>query len=220
MSQSTLWMRGLVLSSIFLCIAFAVRASGTPDKGALVMGVVDITKIEKSYKEKATVESDLKVMQNKLDGALQRRNDLPFLSEAEHQELDKLFEKQAASPLTDPEKKKVDEFTSRGNQLAGEVQALKQKDQKDLTEPDKKRLKDAEEQWTKAQDSFAAKKLDRDNQLKQFISEKSELLDAKVKVAVSKIAEQKGITIVFNSQLVLYAGTDITKPVIDELNKK
>src|SRR5690349_2056149 len=110
MSQSTLWMRGLVLSAIFLCIAFAVRAAGAPDKGAIVLGVVDFTQVEKLYKEKAAVESDLKVMQNKLDNALQRRNDLPFLTEAEHSELDALTaKKEAGTTLTDAEKKKVDE---------------------------------------------------------------------------------------------------------------
>ena len=220
MSQSSHWMRGMVLAAIVLCIVFSVRASGTPDKGALVMGVVDFGKVEKQYKLKATVESDLKVMQNRLMGNLSRRNDLPLLTEAEQTELDKLYEKKAAGPLSDAETKRIDEITNKGNQLSAEIRQLQQKDQKDLTDADKKKLRDAEAEFGKAQQILATKKDESDNLLKQFLAEKSEMLDNNVKAAVTKVAEQKGVTIVFSSQVVPYAGTDLTTQVVTELNKK
>lgn len=220
MSQSSHWMRGMVLAAIVLCIVFSVRASGTPDKGALVMGVVDFGKVEKQYKLKATVESDLKVMQNRLMGNLSRRNDLPLLTEAEQSELDKLYEKKAAGPLSDAETKRIDEITNKGNQLSAEIRQLQQKDQKDLTDADKKKLRDAEAEFGKAQQILATKKDESDNLLKQFLAEKSEMLDNNVKAAVTKVAEQKGVTIVFSSQVVPYAGTDLTTQVVTELNKK
>ena len=45
-------MRGLILSCVLLCIAFAVRASSAPDqKGAgLVLATVDYAKIQADYK--------------------------------------------------------------------------------------------------------------------------------------------------------------------------
>src|SRR6266851_10400836 len=151
MSQSLLWMRGLILSCILLCIAFAVRASSAPDqKGAgLVLATVDYAKIQAEYKLKATMESDIKSLQQQLTNALQRRDSVPLLTEAEQQELDKLFEKEA-SARTDVEKKRMEELKTKGDKLGAEIQALRQKDQKDVNEADKKKLKDAEDAVVKA----------------------------------------------------------------------
>ena len=42
----------------------------------------------------------------------------------------------------------------------------------------------------------------------------------KVRAAISKVAEQKGVAVVFNSEVAPYAGNDITPAVVGELNKK
>jgi len=198
----------------------AVSASGGPGKaGGGDFATVDIAKIQNEYKAKATVESDLKALQDKLDGALQRRDAMPFLSDEDHKELDRLKDKDIAM-RTDAEKKKIDDLTTKGNTQFSEIKALQQKSDKDLTEADKKRIKEAEDIYVKAQQSFAAMKEDRDKKLKEFITSNSETLLKNVRQAVAKVAEQKSLSIVFNSELVLYAGVDITAPVIGELNKK
>src|SRR5204863_475348 len=97
--------------------------------------------------------------------------------------------------------------------------ALQQKNEKDLTDDDKKRIKAAEEVYAKAQQAFAVMKEDRDRKLREYITTNSESLMKSVRQAVAKVAEQKGLSIVFNSEVVLHAGVDITAPVITELNK-
>jgi Skp family chaperone for outer membrane proteins len=221
MSQSLLWMRGLILSCILLCIAFAVRASSAPDQkgGGLVLATVDYAKIQAEYKLKATMESDIKSLQGQLTKALQRRESMPLLTEAEQQELDKLWEK-GADARSDAEKKRMEELKMKGDRLGAEIQALRQKDQKDINDADKKKLKDAEDIFVKAQQAFANKKEESSNKLDQLIKDNSDRLLKNVRSAIAKVAEQKGLTIVFNSEVAPYAGTDITQPVISELNKK
>jgi Skp family chaperone for outer membrane proteins len=220
MSQSLLWMRCLILSCVLLSIVFAVRASAT-DKGngALVLATVDYAKIQAEYKLKASMESDIKSLQLHLTNALNRRETMPLLSEAEQLELDKLNEKDATT-RTDADKKRMDDLTARGNQLGAEIQALRQKDQKDITEADKKKLKDAEEAFVKAQSAFATKKEESSNKLQQLVQENSDKLLKNVREAIKKVAEQKAVSIVFNSEVAPYAGMDITQPVVSELNKK
>src|SRR2546425_4519919 len=122
MSQSLIWMRCLIMSCVLLCIAFAVRASSATDKGALVLATVDYAKIQAEYKLKATMESDIKSLQGQLTNALQRRDSMPLLTEAEHTELDKLWEKDAAARSA-AEKARLDELTVKGNRLGSEIQA-------------------------------------------------------------------------------------------------
>lgn len=221
MSQSLLWMRALVLSCILLCIAFAVRASSAPDQktGGMVLATVDYKKIQDEYKLKATMESDIKSLQQQLTGALSRREAMPLLTEPEQTELDKLWEKEV-SARSDADKKRMDELKNKGDQLGAEIQALRQKDQKDINEADKKKLKDAEDTMVKAQQVYANKKEESSAKLQQFINENSDKLLKNVRQAIAKIAEQKSVSIVFNSEVAPYAGVDITQPVVTELNKK
>ena len=218
MTRNLLWWRGLVLSTIVLCIALALSAS-SQDKKTSTFANVDFLRIQNEYKAKAALEGDLQAMQNKLDQALARRDTMPFLSEDEHKELDKLYDK-AATARTDVEKKRIDDLEKKSQQLNNEIQALRQKPEKDLTDPDRARIKQAEDQWAKAQQNFASMKEARDNQLKQFVATNSDKLLKDVREAVRKVAEQKGLAIVFNSEVAPYAGIDITTPVLSELNKK
>jgi Skp family chaperone for outer membrane proteins len=219
MSQSLIWMRCLIMSCVLLCIAFAVRASSATDKGALVLATVDYAKIQAEYKLKATMESDIKALQGHLTNALNRRESMPLLTEVEQLELDKLYEKEATN-RSDAEKKRMEELKDKGEKLGTEIQALRQKDQKDINEADKKKLKEAEDAFVKAQQAFANKKEESSNKLQQLVQQNSDTLLKNVREAIKKVAEQKGLTIVFNSEVAPYAGTDITQPVVSELNKK
>ena len=108
----------------------------------------------------------------------------------------------------------------KGNTQFSEIKALQQKSDKDLSEADKKRIKDAEEAYNKAQQAFNTLKDERDKTLRNYITTNSETLLKNVRQAVSKVAEKQGLSVVFNSEVVLYAGVDITTPVLNELNKK
>lgn len=219
MPQASLWGRAIVLATVVLCIAFALAASGGPDKPSASFATVDIKRLESEYKTKATLEGDLAALQTKLDRALTRRQELPLLPEDDHKTLDQLTEKVATAP-NDADKKKIDELTKKGLDRNNEIKALQQKQEKDLSDADKANIKGAEEILVKMNATLGSMKDARDNTLRQFINANSERLMKDVREAVKKIAEQKGIAIVFNSEVALYAGQDITTSVLSDLNKK
>ena len=218
MERSLIWWRGLVLSTIILCIVFAVGASGQ-DKKPAVFGIVDFERLQSEYKRKVTLESDLEALKSRLDKRLARRDTMPFLSEEEHKELDKLNEK-APTERTDVEKKRVTELEQKSETVNKEINALRQKPEKDLTDADRARIKTAEDQWQKAQQAFAGHKSAGENELRAFISANTSTLKKDVNESVKKVAEQKGLAIVFNSEVAPYASVDITSQVLTELNSK
>ncbi len=218
-SASNWWSRALIGGCVTMCTVFAMAATGKPEKNPGAYATVDFNKIQTDYKAKSAAEAEIRAMQDKLDQALARRDSMPFLTEDEQQELDKLTDKDPTQ-RTDAEKKRIQELTDKGTQMSNEVKALQQKSDKDLTDADKKRIRDAEQTFVNAQKVFAKMKEDRDSKLKEFATTQSEQLMKSVRAAIARVAEQKGIAIVFNSEVAPYAGIDITSSVLSELNKK
>lgn len=218
MSQSPLWWRTLVLSTIVMCIVFAVRASGQ-DKKPGGFATVDLIKVQTEFKEKAKVEGDIRAMQARLQRAIDRRRELPLLAEAKHKELDELLDKDVAA-RSDKEKKRIDELNTEGTGLTAEARKLQQKDQKDLNDADKKKISENEAILVAMQQSLAALQEEGMAKIQQFVNTNTETLLKQMRNAVAKVAEQKGIAIVFNSEVAPYAGADITQAVVSEVNKK
>ena len=102
----------------------------------------------------------------------------------------------------------------------GQIQAIRQKADKDLTDGDKKKLEETEKYFREAQGRLAAMKEDLTAQITQFGKTQTDELMKRFRVSVTKVAEQKGIAIVFSNEVALYAGTDITDTVLNDLNKK
>lgn len=227
MSRSLLWMRGLVLSAIVLGIISALGASAKSSRGGgeqgarsdLKMATVDLKEIDDKYLAKKSLETDLENMKAKFQRGIERRQAMPLLSDEEQKALDVIYDKDVAA-RTDAEKKKLDDLNQRGTALSNEAQALRQKPEKDLTDADKKRMKEVDDSVIKAQQSIGAYQTEADNTLKQFVATKGAEVAKAFKEAVKKVSEKQGLAIVFNAEVAPYAGIDITPQVLAELNKK
>lgn len=218
MSQALAWWRVLALAAIVLCIVFTVGASGQDKKtGGSSFATIDFQKVDTDYKAKQASESDIQNMAALFDQMLSRRNEMPYLSEDEQLALDKLMEKRATQ--TDADKAKVKDLQDKGQKANAEIQAIRQKKEADLTEADKQRLKQAGELEDSARRVLASLNENLRNTMKQTTDAKRGELLKQVRAAIKIIAEQKGITIVFDSGVAPYAGTDITQAVVNELNK-
>jgi len=217
MSQSNNWGRLLAFSSIVTCMAFALSASGQGGKTGPTFAVVDFSKISTQFKANDQFQNEFKGMQAKFDARLQRRNDMPFLTEEEQKSLDMLTEKAAK---TDADTAKIKEIETKNRTKNDEIQAIRQKADKDLTDGDKKKLEETEKYFREAQGRLAAMKEDLTAQITQFGKTQTDELMKRFRVSVTKVAEQKGIAIVFSNEVALYAGTDITDTVLNDLNKK
>ena len=216
MSHPSTWGRVLAATSILTCLAFALRASGDGKTGS-TFAIVDFAKISNGYKEKANVEAELKALQVKYDAQLARRDGMPFASEDDLKILDDLYEKPNRS---DADNAKIKDIETKANAKRDEIQVLRQKPDNQLKDDEKAKLTEAEKIFRDAQTRFTALKDNLTKQINSYGQTNSDKLMTKIKASIAKVAEQKGVAIVFNSEVALYAGTDITEPVIAEVNKK
>ena len=213
MTQSPAWWRILVLSTIVLCIAFSMKANGQGGKSAL-FATVDVQKLNENFVAKKALEKQFQDLQTQWNTRLARRDNLPFLTVDEQNQLDAAIDK---GGVIDP---KAKELTDKGNALTEEMNKLSQKPQAQLVEADTKRIKELETIRQKTIETFNTLKEQMTNELKNFDALHSDELLKQIRTAVATVAKQKDVSIVFNSQVALYAGNDITDAVVNVLNKK
>lgn len=218
MSQSLTWWRGLVVAVIGLCLALAVNASGQDKKGATNFASVDVEKVNNEFVARRTIESQMRALDQRMQEQLARRNSMPFLSEDEHKQIDAIEAKEAAQ-RTPADTAKLKELNDKGARLSSEIDALRGKADDKLTPEEKERLKQAEADFQKAKGQFQALQDECRQTMQKKVDENSDMLMGRFREAVKKIGEAKGVSIVFSSQVAIYAGTDLTQTVIAELNK-
>lgn len=219
MDRSIWWWRGLVALVLVLCIAFTLSASAQQgNKTGPLFASIDMVKVNADYKDMQLERTNFEVAAKKLQDQLDRRNTMPLLPEEDHKLLDTLHEKGAAQ--TDADKNKIKEMNDKSTKLRGEYETLQTKPDSQLTDADKAKLRQIEADLLKAKQNFAVLKDESENKLREMDKSTSEKLSAKFRTAVQKVAEQKGVAIVFKSDVVAYAGTDLTQAVLSELNKK
>ncbi len=216
MSQSPTWWRVLVLSTMVVCLAFALRASGASEK-QITFATVDVQKINDNYKLKAVLETQFQQLQAKWQGRLARRQNMPLLTEDEQKQIDAIEEK--GPNQTDADKATLKQLMDKAQQLNNQLVALRQKKESELTDADKAQLATLEAAIAKASDQYNSMQDQMKADLTNFDNQNSDLLVKNIRAAVAQVAKDKGITIVFNNQVVLYSGVDITDQVLAILNK-
>jgi Skp family chaperone for outer membrane proteins len=218
MSQMNMnrWRAVLVAGSLVALAGFSMRASSDEKKNSGVFGTVDFKKLSADYKAKDKVENTLKRMQTQFQARLSRRDNMPLLTDAEQDQLDKLYEKDTP---TDADKAKIKEIEDKAKNASDEIQKLSQKKDTELTDAEKKKLQDTGQKIKEAQQKFATLKEDLSGQFDRFGTTQQDDLMKSIRAAIAKVAEQKGLSIVFSNEVALYAGTDITPQVVAELNK-
>ncbi len=216
MSQSPAWWRVMVLSTMVVCLAFALRASGASEK-QITFATVDVQKINDNYKMKAVLETQFQQLQAKWQGRLARRQNMPLLTEDEQKQIDAIEEK--GPNQTDADKATLKQLMDKAQQLNNQLVALRQKKESDLTDADKTQLATLEAAIAKASDQYNSMQDQMKAELTNFDNQNSDLLVKNIRAAVAQVAKDKGITIVFNNQVVLYSGVDITDQVLAILNK-
>jgi len=217
MSQNNTWRVVLVTTCLAGLAAFSLRASSDDKKNGGVFGTVDFKKLSTDYKAKDAIEAKLKNMQAQFQARLSRRDNMPLLTEDEQKQLDGLHEK---DPQNDGDKAKIKEIEGRAKAASDEVQLLSQKKDNELNDAEKKKLQETGQKIKDAQQRFAALKEDLSQQFDRFGTAQQDELMKNIRAAITKVAEQKGLSIVFSTDVALYAGTDITPQVVTELNKK
>jgi Skp family chaperone for outer membrane proteins len=144
---------------------------------------------------------------------------MPYLSEDELKQLDDIEAKDPAS-RTAEETAKAKELSDKGMRLTAEIAALMQKSDKDLTDADKQRLRDAEAARSRIQQRVEQIRDQEDTNLRDFGMSNQDRLTQAFRASVKRIAEKRSVAIVFDAQVAIYAGIDVTDEVIKDLNSK
>jgi Skp family chaperone for outer membrane proteins len=213
--------RALVLGVVAVCGVIAVAASGQGARPASAgaFGTVDVQRVTNEYKAMRVAQTELQARQGKANARIQRRVNMPYLADDEHKQLDDIEAKDPAGRSA-AEVAKAKELADKGIKLSGELAALAQKPDKDLTDADRQRIKDAEAARTKVEALIASIRDEEDTKLREYGMANQERLTKEFRAAVKRVSEKKGLTIVFDVQVAVYAGADITEEVVKDLNAK
>ena len=208
-----------VAASLFLVTAGSATASQAQKNApvaAPVFGSVDLQKCAQESKGRQDSEDQLRAFAAGLDKSLQRLSGSSsrFLEETEIRELSALYEK---DPASDADKKRIQELEAKGDSSGAELSRLQQV--ATPTDADKKRFTDLTAQQQKGDGILQAVRETYSSRLQARREDLSNKYTALIRDAVGKIAKDKGLTVVFDSQFALYTANDITADVIKQLNK-
>jgi len=178
------------------------------------IGSVDITRLQTQSTKKVKYDADLHAMADRLDAAFKQQAASVMLSSTDQTELGTLLSK--ARP-TDPDRARITALQTQASQTAQELIALQQK--KDPTPADTARLGVLNDMYAAGQKTLQAIGDGYQAQLKTLSDSDNTAFTASVKEAISAVAQQRGLSVVFTSDIAVYTTNDITDEVIKRINK-
>ncbi len=177
------------------------------------IGLVDITRIGQEYTSLIEKNKDLENLLASRKSELEIRQSYRFLTEEEMQELLKLL---ALKEPTPEQKNRAKELVDLSQKRDAELLALDTKE--NLTPEEKARRSELRQIQTAADqktEELAAAYTAEMQQERQKIE--GNVVQA-VRNAVTQVATEMGLAIVFDKDAILFGGTDITDQVLQKLN--
>ncbi len=223
MSEPKVGLRTIVLACIVLCIVATLQGAHAADdkNSGLKVASVDIAKLNSDY---VAFNKNSKVLSDKLQAnltVLRTMQQHMLLPEADHKALADLLVAEATQQggLNAGQKDQKQKLLDKSKALAAEFIELQQKKVADLQAQDKDKLN----AFFRSQTEGEA----RIQKLQQEMGEALQSEDAKnkttalkgVRDAITKVAKEKGISVVFSNDVAWYADNDITDAVLKDLNK-
>ena len=199
------------LTYLAALVALTPLTVGAAHAQALQFGVVDLQKCIDESKANAQAAAEFDGYQKNLNGTLGKMSaaGVAYLAPAEVRELVALYEK---AQLTDADKKRVTELEGKAETQLGAMKKLESTNP--LSDDQKKQLSSL----TDAQQAGLAALQEIQRAYQKRLEDKNGELSARVtkavREAISKTAKDKGLTLVFAADQVLYAQVDITEDVL------
>lgn len=178
-------------------------------------GVVDYERvINESTFVKNSLEQ-LQALEARYRGVLQALQENIILTDEERQELTNLL---LADTLNDAQRQRVQQLAQASRQRADELQQLRQKPQPSETE--KAALERFTQMEARGREAIQTLAQQLTQQLEQQVQQSREQVRNAVRETIAQVAKEKKLTLVFSTEAVLYAETDITNDVIQKLNER
>ena len=200
-----------------VAVAFAswsAAASAAPATGAAQFGSVDINKIQAASTKKEAYDTTLHDMASRLDAQFKQQAAYVMLSKDEQLQLSQLL---AKANRSDVENTQVTALEAKATHDAQELTNVQQN--KNPSSTDSARLDALTKQYQAGQQALTDIGEEYQSQLKKASDTDNADFTKSVKEAISVVAQQRGLAVVFTSDVAVYTGNDITDEVVKRLNK-
>ncbi len=206
----------LTLGAAALTLAPAVlaRPAQAAPAGMPTFGSVDIAKLQTQSTKKAKYDTDLKALADRLDTAFKKQAASIMLSKAEQTELGGLLSK--ANP-TGADQARTAALQGQAARTAQDLADLQQA--KAPTPADTARLATLTGQYQAGQAALQEIGDGYQAQLKKLSDQDNTEFTQSVKEAIAAVAQQRGLSVVFTSDIAVYTTNDITEDVVKRINK-
>jgi len=207
--------RIMTTGTVALAIASAsfIPVQAAP-AGIPTFGSVDITKIQTLSTRKAKYDNDLHALADKLDALFRQQTASVMLTKAEQTELGGLLEK---SNQTDADRARITALQTKASDDAQQLTDLQQK--KDPSAADTNQLATLTSEYEAGKGALQEIGDGYQNQLKSLSDTDNAEFTRNVKEAIAAVAQQKGLSVVFTSDVAIYTANDITEDVVKRINK-
>jgi len=197
-----------------LSLAAAKPVAAAPAAGTLVIGSVDISRLQAGSTRKAKYDNDLHALADRLDAAFKVQAANLMLDLADQNELGALLSSLRPS---EADRARVTALESKATANSQRLIDLQQK--KDPIPADTAQigaLTDLNNNGQKIVSDIGAGYQAR---LKKLNEDDTAAFTQVVKDAITATAQQRGLTVVFTSDVAVYTTNDITDDVIKRINK-
>lgn len=215
-------MRATVLAAIVLGVVASLAAHGAGDeKGGLRIAVVNPGRLLSEYKYAKQSNDTLEKIGADAKLYIETWRRYPLLSAADQEILANLSQKEQlpGANMSKAEKDQMQGLKTKHDNLVKEYNNLLAKPNGDTTPADSDRLTALGKLKTDTETRMKSKDTEASTEINKRQEEFNQKIEKDIHDALTKVAKDKGMNLVFSSQVVYYADTDITDDVIKHLNK-
>ena len=189
-------------------------AQGAASAGATAFGSVNIAKITAGYTKKEALDSQIRDLNERLSARIKVQADSGMLSRDQQQRYSTLL---ALAAPTDKDRAEITALKASSAQDAQELAALQQK--QNPSDAEKARLGILTAAQQTGRQALSEVNDQYTEQLKSVAEKISTQFNDTVRAAVAAVAHEKGLALVFTSDVAIYSANDITDDVLKHLNK-
>ena len=212
--QLTQWVASGTAALALFSFAAAKPATAAPAAGTLVIGSVDINRLQVGSTRKAKYDADLRTLAERLEAALKTQATNLMLDLSDQNELGTLLTNSRPSTSDQARIATLEAKATANAQRLIDLQQAKSPTPADTAQLGQ--LNDLNSNGQKIVQDVAAGYQSR---LKKLNDEDTAAFTQAVKEAITATAQQRGLTVVFTSDIAVYTTNDITDDVIKRINK-
>ena len=201
-------------AALTLASSVAAKPAAAAPAGMPVFGSVDIVKIQAQSAKKTKYDTDLHALADRLNAAFKVQTQSPMLSKADQTELGTLLSKTNAS---EADRARVAVLQAQSGKALQELNDLQQA--KSPTPADTARMAALTTQAQAGQETLREIGDGYQAQLKTLSDKDNTEFTQNVREAIVAVAQQKGLSVVFTSDIAVYTANDITDDVVKRINK-